>query len=85
MISKKAAQYVSFRSINDYKLTDPPFFPFLLILFHVFLYLLKKICLYTTSKFIFSTDLKANLKIFHTQKQIKYTHDSSYISSNKRK
>lgn len=28
MISKKAAQYVSFRSINDYKLTDPPFFPF---------------------------------------------------------
>lgn len=34
MICKKAAQYVSFRLTNDYKLTDPPFFPFLLILFH---------------------------------------------------
>lgn len=33
----------------------------------------------------FSSNLKSNLKIFHTQKQIKYIHNSSYISSNKRK
>lgn len=79
MICKKAAQYVSFRSTNDYKLTDPPFFPFLLILFA------KENMPLHNEEIHFSTDLKSNLKIFHTQKQIKYTHNSSYISSNKRK
>lgn len=39
MICKKAAQYVSFRLTNDYKLTDPPFFPFLLILFQYVFYI----------------------------------------------
>lgn len=85
MICKKAAQYVSFRSTNDYKLTDPPFFPFLLILFKcVFIFAKENMPLHN-EEIHFSTDLKSNLKIFHTQKQIKYTHNSSYISSNKRK